>query len=102
LADAIAALQIETPEAASRENLDGLFAAEEERVANASVLADLLAPLLQARLTNSTTHLPARPPSPERRSSPPLAEHPALPRTAATVPDIAGFIDEMIALERTR
>lgn len=65
--------------------VDAILAAETDRVANAAVLADFLAPLLAGRAAT-----PAVPPS-----------RPMMPPRAAGPPGgIAGFIDEMIAQER--
>src|SRR5436189_74039 len=66
--------------------LDALFAVERERVANAAVLAELLAPLLGER---SAVVVPFP-------SAAVKASTPARARAAS----IADFIDEMIAQER--
>jgi hypothetical protein len=96
LATAVAALQTASPSDASHENLATLFTAEEDRVANAAALAELIAPLLQNQLqpgsaTSTTPRSSARTAKPSGVRSP----------SASTSPhDIATFIDEMIALER--
>jgi hypothetical protein len=96
LATAVAALQTASPSDASHENLATLFTAEEDRVANAAALAELIAPLLQNQLqpgsaTSTTPRSSARTAKPSGVRSP----------SASTGPhDIATFIDEMIALER--
>lgn len=80
--------------------LNSIFTAERERVANAVVLAELLAPLLQesnrslatAEPTSIAANVPAAAATP-RPSRPPARARP-------TGGDIADFIDEMIAQER--
>jgi hypothetical protein len=73
--------------------LEVIFAAEQERVANAAVLAELLAPLLRDRLPAATAD-GAVPGSASPRLPPP----PPPKRFAAA--NIADFIDEMLAYER--
>lgn len=76
--------------------LEAIFAAEEERVANAAILAELLLPLLSRELRASFPAAPlisADSPSASGAASAP----PRPPRTDP--PDIAGFIDEMLALD---
>jgi hypothetical protein len=88
-------------DAALEQKLEAIFAAEAERVANAAVLAELLAPMIGQhasweRGTPVSLHDVAGQPAP-------LAAH-----LEATVPpaprgdpgDIAHFIDEMIAQDR--
>ncbi len=72
--------------------LDSILALEMERVANAAVLAELLAPLLQPAVARPTASLALAPSLPSD----------AMPLRAprALTGDIADFIDEMIAQER--
>lgn len=88
--------------------LEATFAAEADRVANASVLAELLAPLLTARPVSqdpfgASAWPPAAPPeaiAPAPLPSPvPDSPAPAAPRAAPG--DISLFIDEMIAQQRS-
>jgi hypothetical protein len=72
---------------------ESIFAAEADRVANASVLAELLAPLLRERLPAPTVAESSAP-----RTSSPSAVPARRPRPAAAG-GIADFIDEMIAHE---
>jgi hypothetical protein len=70
--------------------LRALFAREEDRVADATVLAEILLPLL-------------REPAAAGASAPAPAALPARaprPAASAAAPGIADFIDEMISLER--
>ena len=65
------------------------MAAEENRVADAGALADLLLPLL-------TQHMRAAPPT-----AAPAARRPAAKAAdSAEVPSVADFIDDMLAQER--
>lgn len=74
--------------------LGALFALEEERVANATVLAEILLPLLRESAAPSAPRAAATaPPSADRRRS-------SRPPAAAAAPGIADFIDEMIQQER--
>ncbi len=100
LSRALAALRA-IPEAAadSDARLRALFAAEEERVLNARVLAELLVPLLSEHLGG------LRPPAPRRATvaSPApaaAAAEPAVPAGSGPTPGIADFIDEMLAQDR--
>jgi hypothetical protein len=78
------------------ERLNAIFAQEAERVANAAVLAEFLAPSLLEKLQ----------PQPRTEAVPARASHsivPPLPPEKAVVPragSIADFIDEMIAQEK--
>lgn len=76
--------------------LNTLFAREEERVANASVLAELLVPML--RDTVVTAAAPRTPSGALPRRAPPMRA--ASPSTPTAAPGIADFIDEMIQQER--
>jgi len=76
------------------------MAEEAERVANATLLAELLAPMLGGRAHGDAVRPAAAVPQPE----PPPAPRPnAAPRTEPARPaaSIADFLDEMIAQEST-
>lgn len=83
--------------------LDAAFAREAERLALATILAEQLAPLLAARLApTAAVAAPAAVPAAvavtkAAPTSPPAG---ANPRRATSPNDIAGFIDEMLALDR--
>lgn len=76
--------------------MKAVFAREEDRVADASVLAEILLPQLRDALAAAgaprvrAEELPQRAP----------AARPAPRTVAAAAPGIADFIDEMIAQER--
>lgn len=97
LAEAIAAIRTTSaPDAALEQKLEATFAAESERVANAAVLAELLAPLIAQQQPASEPGRPAR-------IHEPAGETPALPvppPARGDPADIAHFIDEMIAQEQ--
>lgn len=97
LARALAVARLSAPDV----DESAIFASEEERVANATVLAELLAPLL-ARHLGPGPH--ARPvveavkPTPSNTELPPES-----PRSApAGVPPIADLIDGMLTQERNQ
>jgi hypothetical protein len=100
LAEAMAAIRTISGEAEAvvAARVEAMFEAEQERVANAAVLADLLAPLLRDELSSAVATVPtpsgagANPGNPRTHSR-------AEPRPPAT--GIADFIDEMIAQERS-
>jgi hypothetical protein len=78
------------------ERLDGIFALEAERVANATVLAELLVPMISEQLRTA----------PLSQAQSPLPSGAALPESARlakpsprVAASIADFIDEMIAQE---
>lgn len=75
------------------EQLDAIFAREAERVADAVVLAELLAAQMTERFSAAAP--PGSSPSLVRKSHPPPAPSPRRPGA-----DIADFIDDMIAQER--
>lgn len=81
--------------------LTSLFAIEEERVADAAVLAELLLPALRGQASASATALPmpAKSGITVGTASPTavIAAPPPVPRKRST--DIATFIDEMLAQE---
>jgi hypothetical protein len=104
LAEALGAIRTTADsDEAIQQKLDAIFAAEAERVANAAVLAELLAPLIGQK---TQSHDPfgsvaagvaleaAAPPA----IAPPPAPAPAPQRRDPA--DIAHFIDEMIAQDR--
>lgn len=76
--------------------LASIFAAEQERVAHAAVLAEMLAPLLRDRLAASAATIVPHPALPSE-TSPALT---AAPRASSG--DITDFIDEMLAQERAQ
>lgn len=99
LAELIASLHAAgESEAAVQQRVAALFAVEEERVADAAVLAELLLPALQGRMA-ITSQEPARnhisdTPRPAFVAAVPPAP---VPRKRST--DIATFIDEMLEQE---
>lgn len=101
LSSALEAVRVVETDAAVVEKLAALYASETERVANAVVLAELLAPLVASQL--QATEMAGRAiattdaVAPASRAEAPVA---AAPARAANPADIAQFIDEMIAQER--
>jgi hypothetical protein len=100
LEDAIVALRAAgLSDDAIAARLNTIFTTEDERVANALVLAEVLVPILVERLGSriaaaAATHTPSAPSSQPSRSA---------NRAAADVPPaggIADFIDQMIAQEQ--
>ena len=94
LAEALTALrEADGPEACSAVAVAQVFAREEERIADAQVLAELLAPRLGAARPATTAPLPAAapPPSPPGRA-------PGVPAESLSIPDL---LDAMLAAERT-
>jgi hypothetical protein len=83
--------------AAIDQRFESVLATEVDRVATASVLAELLAPLLRDRLPVPSPAVSAAGAAPRPTNVPPPAPKRA-PRPAAG--GIADFIDEMIAHER--
>lgn len=111
LAEALAAMRANgASEPFVSQQLETIFAAEAERVANASVLAELLRPMLTqqlasgtpasaAPLVDSTSPIPAG--APFVSAPPTAAATPAKPEVPRPGPmDIASFIDDMLAQER--
>ena len=76
----------------NEERLQTMRAVEEDRVVNATALAELLVPLLAERFG-------LRPVAPE---APRPAPRPAKGMAPAAVPSVADFIDDMLAQERAR
>jgi hypothetical protein len=109
LAEAIAARRSAgDSEAMIEQRLDAMFAVEAERVANAAVLAELLAPLLGGRQFHSQDPFTALAGAPEpvarKVPTPPVPLHVApleAPAPRADASDISHFIDAMIAQERS-
>lgn len=85
-------------EIATTERLNGIFATEAERVANAAVLAEMLLPMIADQLRTMVGSLTASSaaPAPAPSVAAPRVEKPATPRATS----IADFIDEMIAQEK--
>jgi len=79
--------------------LSVVFSAEEERVANAAVLAELIGPILAERLQFLASN-----PAPARSGVPAEAVNGAEPppphRPHPAAPGIADFIEEMLVQER--
>jgi hypothetical protein len=73
-----------------------LLAAEEARIADAMVLAEVLAPLLASRLAASQGTTPLAVSSRTK----PLRREPTVPGGAASSPTVADFIDGMLAQDR--
>lgn len=91
----IAAVRAPTEsESAITERLNALFAVESERVANAAVLAEILAPLLSEKTNTPIASVAPAQPDPSPTTTPPAAAPPK-PRRGS----IADFIDDMIAQE---
>jgi len=80
------------PDATIDDHLAAILVTEQERVANAAVLAELLLPILSEHLRSSA------PLAKIAAVAAPPARPPAAPRVPST--GIADFIDEMIAQER--
>ncbi len=96
LATALAALRAEAlePPEAVQLCFDYILVEERERVANAAVLAELLAPMLGTRA-------PAGIAAPAVHATPmPAADTPTTPPERPRPVNIADFIDEMLAQER--
>ncbi len=84
-------------DAAWSARLAGVLAAEEERVANATVLAEVLLPLLRGESPVPPVPPPAAAsPVRVRLETAPARSAPAAPRPTASITD---FLDEMIAQE---
>lgn len=109
--EAAAADQLEEREVASalaaaraqgeEEKADALVAAEHAREEEARLLADLLAPLLARSLRTLLLPLSGRAlPAPSADET--RAAAPAVRRPGGPTPDIADFIDGMIAQDRPR
>ena len=106
LEDALNSLRTSEDPATIAQRLESTFAAEAERVANAAVLAEMLAPLLNKQRHSLDPFGAAAAEAPPMATSTP-ADSPALatavaPRSSAprgAPADIAHFIDEMIAQE---
>lgn len=93
---------------AIQQRLTSLFAIEEERVADAAVLAELLLPALRGQVVSSVSASTAVGAQTQAAELPVMASRPPVLPTppASSVPrkrstDIATFIDEMLAQEST-
>ena len=109
LASALSTARLTSPR---NQDEASLFAAEDERVATAATLAELLVPLLAERLRSELTPVAAAaPPAPaasvatrdthrpaETPSSPAFPTTP--PTAPSTAPSIADFIDGMLVQQR--
>jgi hypothetical protein len=102
LARVLAVARLSAPDQGEEE---AIFAEEDERVANATVLAELLVPLLSRAFAPAPLAVPA---SPAHLAAP---AHPAATTVAAAaparagtaeVPPIADLIEGMLSQERTR
>ena len=88
----------EDTDATLHEKLNAIFAVETERVANAAVLAELLAPLLTDRVAAaSSAHAAVVSAAAPSMAAPPPPSPPKPERRAASIAD---FIDEMIAQDK--
>lgn len=74
-----------------------IFAEEADRVASAQTLAELLAPLLAARLGREPSAAPGVPATPVSAASDPPASEAAGRHASGEVPPIADLIDSMLA-----
>ena len=83
-------------DAAMTERLNALFATEAERVANATVLAEILVPMIAEQLRPLAAPGVTVSEIPAPAVVAPVATKPVQPRPAS----IADFIDDMIAQER--
>ncbi len=105
LADLITSLRAAASDSAEFEQrLAAIFATEQDRVANASALAELLLPLLS---NGGATPIfgvvaPTPPPAvePPRSGSPSFAPPTPTPPVRRAPGDIADFLDDMIAQEQ--
>lgn len=87
--------------------LEGLFAAEEQRVSDARALAEILLPMLLessfvlpvAASRPATTAIAASPAS-RATVAPASSDEKTLPDNSGTLPGIADFIDEMLSQDR--
>ena len=106
LAETVAAIRtigVDTDSAVTL-RVEQLFAAESERVANAAVLAELLGPMLRSDGIGSSAFDGSTAAAGRDRGNLPEKQSATLrssaPAAAGAPPDIADFIDEMLALER--
>ena len=83
-------------DAATTERLNALFATEAERVANATVLAEILVPMISEQLRPLAAPGRTAAETPALAAVAPVVTKPVQPRPAS----IADFIDDMIAQER--
>jgi hypothetical protein len=110
LSESVAALR--SCSTVTQAQLDGLFAAEEERVTSARLLAEILLPMLTESWAafsrvlasqapgSSPSGSPARDFTPAAANVAPHETAPATRETTPGLPGIADFIDEMLSQER--
>lgn len=101
LGDAIRDLRLVAgPDALTDAELKSIYATEERRVADASVLAELLVPRLVASLpaAGATPRSPAPMPRPEPDAP---VERPTTANPLGGVPDIPDLLDAMLSSERS-
>jgi hypothetical protein len=97
LADAVREFRLRLgPEALPESELRGLFAVEEQRVAEAAILSELLLPRLVDALPVHAGRARSLPPPARDEPSPP----PRKPEPAAGPPAIPDLLDAMLAAER--
>ncbi|HEX2853791.1 MAG TPA: hypothetical protein VHO24_11175 [Opitutaceae bacterium] len=91
----------------AEDQIEAMFTAEEERVATAQTLAEILLPLLSEKFSAASLYRPAAAmPAPDSHSS---IEAGAIPRgesradrtASPLLPGIADFIDEMLTQDRS-
>lgn len=82
------------------QRLEAVFATEQERVANASALAELLLPLLSSRTPLFGLALPPSPTAAEQPLPAPASFAESAPPVRRAPGDIADFLDDMIAQEQ--
>lgn len=88
----------EGPDAVTAEELQAMFAAEEERVANAAVLAELLVPQLRGALADGAGPSPAATVSARRETPAPFAVA-RVTEPVAGSPAITDLLDAMLAAD---
>lgn len=91
----LATCKTESSEQEISTRLDAVFAAEEERVATAATIAELLLPRLASELRSVAGTTERTAPATVGNSDTDLTPSPSVARAAPT--DIAGFIDQMFA-----
>lgn len=102
LTDALSAARAESPPAQPESDL---LAHESERVAEAQLLAELLAPLLADRLRGAAPEFAPRstaaPAPAASRTAPPPTPRVTAPPPPAAAPSITDLIDGMLSQDRT-
>lgn len=101
LARALAVARLSAPDQIAEE---AIFATEDERVANAAVLAELLVPMLSRAFAPALAHVPTpNVDQPAAASPDAVAAAPKPPRSeAGEVAPIADLIEGMLSQERAR